>query len=72
MDPKRSRVYVSCGEGFIDVLAVQGNGYAKLAQVATAGGARTALFVPDLDRLLLAVRATVSAPAAIWEYRPIP
>jgi DNA-binding beta-propeller fold protein YncE len=72
VDPKRSRVYVSCGEGYIDVLAEQGDGYAEVARVATSGGARTALFVSDFDRLFLAVRATASAAAAIWVYRPVP
>jgi YVTN family beta-propeller protein len=72
VDPKRSRVYVSCGEGFIDVLAEQRNGYVVIAHLATRGGARTAFFVPDIDRLFLAVRATASEPAAVWVYRPEP
>jgi DNA-binding beta-propeller fold protein YncE len=70
VDPKRSLVYVICGEGVIDVLVAQGNSYVKSTQTATIGGARTALFVPDIDRLFLAVRATLSEPAAIWVYRP--
>jgi hypothetical protein len=69
-DVKRDRIYVSCGEGFLEVLAVQGESYAPLARIATAAGARTSLFVPGLDRLLLAVRATAGAPASIWVFRP--
>lgn len=38
----------------------------------TAPGARTALFVPELDRLFLAVRARDQEPAAIWVYHPDP
>lgn len=72
MDAQRNRLYVSCGEGFIDVFAVQPRGYTRAARLATRGGARTALFVPDIDRLLLAVRATGSEQAAIWVYRPTP
>jgi hypothetical protein len=35
-------------------------------------GARTSLFVPELDRLLLAVRAEAEQPASIWVFRPTP
>ena len=72
VDSKRRRVYVSCGEGFADVFAAQGDGYVKVGHVATAAGARTALFVPAIDRFLLAVRARASEPAAIWVFRPLP
>jgi hypothetical protein len=55
-DAKRKRIYISCGEGFIDVVA-QGspNNYQRTAHVPTASGARTCFFSPDLDRLCLAV-----------------
>jgi DNA-binding beta-propeller fold protein YncE len=69
-DSRRSRVYVSCGEGLIEVIADQGKSYAKEAKVATIGGARTSLFVPQLDRLFLAVRANGRAPAAVWIFKP--
>jgi YVTN family beta-propeller protein len=67
-DAKRNRVYVSCGDGSIDVF--DGNDYRRLARIRTAAGARTALFVPELDRLFLAVRAGGSEPAAIWVFAP--
>jgi DNA-binding beta-propeller fold protein YncE len=69
-DSKRSRVYVSCGEGLIEVLADDGKSYTKEAKLATVGGARTSLFVPKLDRLFLAVRANGQTPAAIWIFKP--
>lgn len=69
-DSKRSRAYVSCGEGFVEVIADQGSHFAKEAKLATSGGARTALFAPELDRYFLAVRATGQAPAAIWVFKP--
>ena len=72
VDAKRKRVYVSCGAGYIEVFAAEGGGYRSLARLPTASGARTSLFVPALDRLYLAVRATASEPAAIWVYRPEP
>ena len=72
LDVKRQRAYVSCGEGFLDVVQRRGDAYESVARVATAAGARTALFVPELDRLFLAVRASASEPAAVWVFRPAP
>jgi DNA-binding beta-propeller fold protein YncE len=55
-DSARKRVYVSGGDGFIDVLdARPGATPARVSRVATAAGARTSLFLPDRSRLYLAV-----------------
>jgi DNA-binding beta-propeller fold protein YncE len=55
-DGKRKRLYVSGGDGFIDVLDGRQPGRLNsVAHIATAAGARTALFVPADDRLYLAV-----------------
>jgi DNA-binding beta-propeller fold protein YncE len=72
VDPKRRRVYVSCGAGAVDVFDQQGVEYRRLARVPTVPGARTSLFAPDLDRLFLAVRGQSREPAAIWVFRPVP
>jgi YVTN family beta-propeller protein len=72
VDAKRQRVYVSCGQGFLDVLDSQGSAYKRIARIPTAPGARTSLFVPEMDRLLLAVRAASGEPAAIWIFRLLP
>jgi YVTN family beta-propeller protein len=71
VDTKRGRVYVSCGEGFLDVFEAKGTTYRRTARIPTVSGARTSLFVPELDRLLVAVRSSASEPAAIWMFRPI-
>jgi hypothetical protein len=71
-DAKRRRIYVSCGEGAIDIFEPRGDGYERLAKVPTVSGARTALFVPELDRLFVAVRKASGEPAAIWVFRPAP
>jgi len=70
VDRKRRRVYVSCGEGAVDVLEAGEAGYRRLARVPTVSGARTSLFVPELDRLFVAVRAGSNEPAAIWGFLP--
>jgi YVTN family beta-propeller protein len=55
-DVARHRLYVVGGEGFIDVYNRDNTDrYTKIARIATAPGARTALFVPDAGRLFLAV-----------------
>jgi hypothetical protein len=72
VDAKRHRVYGSCGEGAVDVFEQDDTGYRRLARVPTVSGARTALFVPELDRLYLAVRASSGERPAIWVFRPAP
>ena len=71
-DAKRRRIYITCGEGVIDVFSHEASGYRHVGRLATSSGARTSLFVPELDRLYLAVRATSSTPAGIWVVRPEP
>jgi DNA-binding beta-propeller fold protein YncE len=71
LDAKRRRVYVTCGDGFIDVLNASAD-YARLARIVTRQGARTSLFMPSLDRLALAVRVSGSEPAELWIYRATP
>jgi YVTN family beta-propeller protein len=70
VDAKRRRVYMSCGEGYVDVFEALGDRYVRVEHIATAEGARTALFAPELDRLFVAVRATWTEPAAIWVFKP--
>jgi DNA-binding beta-propeller fold protein YncE len=70
IDAKRGRIYVSCGEGFIDVF--DANRYQLVERIPTLKGARTSLFVPEIDRLFAAARATAEAKAAVWVFRPGP
>jgi DNA-binding beta-propeller fold protein YncE len=72
IDAKRNRVYVSCGAGYVDVFETSDAVYRRMARIPTAAGARTSLFVPEMDRLLVAVRAGPAGPAAIWVFKPIP
>jgi YVTN family beta-propeller protein len=72
IDTKRHRVYVTCGAGVIDVFEDRGGSYQRIGQVPTSSGARTSLFVPEVDRLFVAVRAVGKEPAVIWIFRPAP
>lgn len=73
-DPRRRRIYVSCGAGFVDVFAAGPNGaYTRLSRLETVAGARTSLFVPEFDRLYVAARAgPLRSDAAILVLRPVP
>lgn len=68
-DAKRSRLYASCGEGFVAVFDAMSEPK-EIRRIPTRAGARTALFVPELDRLFVGVRSHGGAGAAIWIYRP--
>jgi DNA-binding beta-propeller fold protein YncE len=65
------RLYVSGGEGYIDVFQEDTNHFTRVAHLATAAGARTALFVPEQRRLYLAVphRGNQKAEIRIYEAR---
>jgi DNA-binding beta-propeller fold protein YncE len=69
LDTSRKRAYVSCGEGFIDVLAEEAAGWRRIAREPTAAGARTSLLVPALERLYLAVPASGSRGAEVRAFR---
>jgi len=72
-DTKRRRIYVSCGAGAVDVFQSEASGYRPSARVETSSGARTSLFVPELDRLYVAARAgLLGSDAAILVFRPLP
>lgn len=72
-DAERKRYYASCGSGQIDIFTLTGGSLHQLGYVKTSWGARTSLFVPQLDRLFLAVRAAVVfGHASIRIYRPLP
>ena len=68
-DGARKRVYASGGEGFLDVFEQRdADHYARIAHLPTAAGARTSLFVPERERLYLAVPARGAQQAEIRVY----
>jgi hypothetical protein len=70
-DAKRHRIYVSCGEGFIDTFAQQdADHYQALERLPTAAGARTSFFSPELDLLALAVPHQGKQAAEVRVYQP--
>ena len=68
-DAQRRLVIVSCGKGFLDVFQqVDADHYRPAARVATAAGARTSLWVPEMDRLFVAAPRAGGRPAEILVY----
>ena len=69
-DRERKRIYLSGGEGFVDVFTQRdADHYALNSKLPTAAGARTSLWVPALRRFFLAVphRGTQAAGIRVYE-----
>ena len=70
-DNRRHRVYATCGAGKIDIIEQSNpDSYKTLATVDTAAGARTGLWVPELDTLFVAVPHRGTQRAEIRFYHP--
>jgi DNA-binding beta-propeller fold protein YncE len=72
-DSALKRLYVSGGEGFVDVFQQRDRDtYALVAKISTASGARTSLFVADLKRLFVAVphRGGQRAEVQVYSTQP--
>lgn len=68
-DQENRRLYVSAGEGNIDLISqMDSDHYVAAAKIPTAPGARTSLFVSDLHRLYVAVPHRGAQEAAIRVY----
>jgi hypothetical protein len=68
-DAQRHLLYISCGEGFIDVFSQETpNSYRRVEQVPTRAGARTCVLVPSLNMLIVAVprKGTEGAQLSVY------
>ena len=69
-DAAKKRIYISCGEGFVNVLQQQdADHYNTIVSIPTAQGARTSLFVPQLQRFYLAVPHIANQESKILVYQ---
>jgi DNA-binding beta-propeller fold protein YncE len=70
-DAARKRLYISCGEGFIDTIEQSSpDNYKRISRLSTSPGTRTSYFSRDLDRLYLAVPDRGPQHAEIRVYQP--
>lgn len=71
-DTARKQIYVSCGEGFIEVIKQSDpDHYHSLEKIPTAEGAGTSLFSPKLNKFILAIPQTKNNSAQLRIYEPI-
>ena len=68
VDVKRKRVYVTCGEGAVDVL--DRDTLKRIDRFPTVPGARTGLYSAAADVLFVAARAEGGHDAAVWVLKP--
>jgi hypothetical protein len=71
-DAARRRLYVTGGDGFVDVfLERQAGEFTRAAHIPTAAGARTSLYIEQLGRLYVAVphRGSQKAEIRVYEAR---
>jgi DNA-binding beta-propeller fold protein YncE len=69
-DAKSGRVYISCGEGFINVIARQGQDEYKLvSKIPTRAGARTSFFSGARGEFYLLLPETRNSPAELRVYK---
>ena len=72
-DPVHKRIYVSCGQGAIDVFDQTQGTLQRLARIVTSPGARRPrCSSPELDRLYVAARSWGGGAAKILIYRAQP
>lgn len=71
-DVPRHRLYVICGQGVVDTFGEGQAGYVRQDRMATAPGARTGLYVAQLDRLFVAARAQGRDGPRILVLKPLP
>ena len=68
-DAGHKRLYVTGGEGYLDVFAQESpDRYKRLQHIPTAPGARTSFFVPELSRLYVAVPRRAGQLAALFVF----
>jgi DNA-binding beta-propeller fold protein YncE len=69
-DKSREHVYLICGDGSIAVFDASKSELRELSRIRTRRGTRTGLYVPELDRLFVAVPMHDGEPAQVWVYKP--
>ncbi len=69
LDQKHSLIYLSCGEGFIEVIQQKdADNYLQVDKIKTVKGAGTSLFSSQSNRLFLAVPQTENTAAELRVY----
>jgi DNA-binding beta-propeller fold protein YncE len=60
------QIYLSCGSGFVDIFSqINPDSYTLKEKVPTHRGARTSILIPELNKLIVAVPASLSTHASL-------
>jgi YVTN family beta-propeller protein len=69
-DGSSKQIYISCGGGYIDIVSqIDQDNYKSIARFETRTGARTSLFVPELNQLIIAAPAHSGSEAQLMIYQ---
>jgi len=69
-DPATRQLYLSCGSGHIDIFKQENTDtYLPEEKIVSRVGARTSLFIPELDQLIVAAPASANSEAALLVYK---
>jgi hypothetical protein len=69
-DPAHKRIYISCGEGFLDVVQQRdADHYQLLTHIPTIAGARTSTFSAELQGFYLGVPRRGDEPAELRVFK---
>ncbi|MFD2827135.1 MULTISPECIES: YncE family protein [Flavobacteriaceae] len=67
--PQNEQLYLSCGAGYIDVFnQINADTYTTEGKISTGSGARTSLFIPELNQLMVASPSDFNSEASILIY----
>jgi YVTN family beta-propeller protein len=68
-DKTNKQIYMSCGNGNIDIFQqINANDYKAIGKIITHSGARTSLFIPEMNKLVIASPAGFSTRAFLLIY----
>jgi DNA-binding beta-propeller fold protein YncE len=72
-DPATRRIYTTGGEGFVDVMQqIDADHYHRIARIPTGPNARTSAFVPEWQRLYVAVPRDKDRGAELRAFEVVP
>ena len=63
------QIYLSCGSGYLDIFSqIDPDSYVFSTQIPTHPGAGTSLYIPELNKLIVACPARFSTPASLLTF----
>jgi DNA-binding beta-propeller fold protein YncE len=71
-DPASKRIYLACGEGFVDVFQqIDADHYQELGRASTTLGAKTGVLVPQLNRYFAVAARKGKVPAKLFMFEVV-